>query len=216
MKKYVRLLCVALVLALLTQLAPVPALAASKITLKSGAAAPSTIYTGHSYSLKVAGTAVKFYTSNKAVATIGATTGKLKAVKPGSVKVTAKSKKTGKAVATKTFKVLQRATAITTNVDSLLMKPKDTAQLTATLTPETSTDAIRFYSSDKTVATVGMTSGKVTAVHYGETEITVYAKATKATANASKYNKVAIVKVRVTNYIDEASITDNGTLLRPG
>lgn len=216
MKKYVRLLCVALVLALLTQLAPVPALAASKITLKSGAAAPSTIYTGHSYSLKVAGTAVKFYTSNKAVATIGATTGKLKAVKPGSVKVTAKSKKTGKAVATKTFKVLQRATAITTNVDSLLMKPKDTAQLTAALTPETSTDAIRFYSSDKTVATVGMTSGKVTAVHYGETEITVYAKATKATANASKYNKVAIVKVRVTNYIDEASITADGTLLRPG
>ncbi len=78
MKKYVRLLCAALVLALLTQLAPVPALAASKITLKSGAAAPSTIYTGHSYSLKVAGTDVKFYSSNKAAATIGVTTGKLK------------------------------------------------------------------------------------------------------------------------------------------
>ena len=155
MKKYVRLLCAALVLAILTQLAPVPALAASKIVLKSGAAVPSTIYTGHSYSLKVADTAVKFYTSNKNIATIGATTGKLKAVKPGSVKITAKSKKTGKAVATKTVKILQRATSITTNVDLLLMKPKDTAQLTATLTPETSTDVIRFYSSDKTVATVG-------------------------------------------------------------
>lgn len=94
MKKYVRLLCAALVLALFTQLAPVPALAASKITLKSGAAAPSTVYTGHSYSLKVAGTDVKFYSSNKAAATIGVTTGKLKPLKPGTVKVTAKSKKT--------------------------------------------------------------------------------------------------------------------------
>ena len=173
MKKYVRLLCTALVLALLTQLAPVPALAASKITLKSGAAAPSTVYAGHSYNLKVSGVDVNFYSSNKAAATIGKITGKLKPLKPGSVKVTAKSKETGKAVATKTFKVLQRATAITTNVDSLLMKPKDTAQLTAALTPETSTDVIRFYSSDRTVATVGLSSGKVTAVNYGETEITV-------------------------------------------
>ena len=79
---------------------------------------------------------------------------------------------------------------------------------------------IRFYSSDRTVATVGLSSGKVTAVNYGETEITVYAKATKATTNASKYNKVAIVKVRVTNYIDEdfyhGQWHGNGTLLRPG
>ena len=71
--------------------------AASKITLKSGKAAPASVYAGHSYTLKVAGTAVKFYSSNKSVATIGLTTGKLKPVAPGTVKITAKSKKTGKA-----------------------------------------------------------------------------------------------------------------------
>ena len=65
MKKCVRLLCAALVLALLTQLAPVSALAASKIVLKSGVAAPSTVYAGRSYNLKVSGADVNFYSSNK-------------------------------------------------------------------------------------------------------------------------------------------------------
>lgn len=70
---------------------PASALAASKITLKSGAAAPSTIYALHSYPLKVAGTSVKWYSSNKNIATIGQATGKLKPVAPGQVKITAKS-----------------------------------------------------------------------------------------------------------------------------
>lgn len=45
--------------------------AASKITLKSGATAPSSVLAGHSHTLMVYGTAVKFYSSNKKVATIG-------------------------------------------------------------------------------------------------------------------------------------------------
>lgn len=57
---------------------------------------------------------------------------------------------------------------------------------------------VRFYSDDKDIATVGLSSGKVTGKKVGETTITVYAKATKATANSSKYNKVAKVKVTVT------------------
>ena len=89
---------------------PASALAAAKITLKSGAAAPSTIYALHSYPLKVAGTSVKWVSSNKNIATIGQTTGKLKPVAPGTVRITAKSKSSGKAIATKTFKVLLRAT----------------------------------------------------------------------------------------------------------
>lgn len=48
-----------------TVLPATTAMAASKITLKSGAAVPSTVYAGHSYTLKVSGTAVKFYSSNK-------------------------------------------------------------------------------------------------------------------------------------------------------
>ena len=177
---------------------PASALAASKITLKSGAAAPSTIYALHSYPLKVAGTKVKWYSSNKNIATIGQATGKLKPVAPGQVKITAKSINTGKAVATKTFKVLLRATDVSVSPSELMLSVGETATLAATLTPGNSTDVVRFYSDDKDIATVGLSSGKVTGKKVGETTITVYAKATKATANSSKYNKIAKVKVTVT------------------
>ena len=188
----------------LTFMLAVPTFAASKITLKSGAAAPSSIYTGHSYSLKVAGTKVKFYTSNKKVATIGATTGKLKAVAPGTVKITAKSTKTGKAVATKTFKVLQRATSIAADVSELYLNVGETATINVTKTPATSTDVVRFSSADKTIATVGTTSGKVTAKAEGKCTIRIYSKATKATANNSKTNKVTNVEIYVGTHLKEA------------
>lgn len=178
--------------------------AASKITLKSGAAAPSTVYTNKSYTLKVAGTAVKFYSSNKKVATIGLTTGKLKPVAPGTVKITAKSKKTGKAVATMTFKVNQRATSVQADVTDLYLSVNDTYTIKTTKTPATSTDVIRMYSTDKTVATVGATSGNVTAVANGKATIKIYCKATAATKNSSTYNKTAIVNVYVGDYVDKA------------
>lgn len=174
------------------------AVAASKITLKSGAAAPNTVYAGHSYTLAVKGTSVKFYSSNKSVATIGMTTGKMKVIAPGSVKITAKSKKTGKAVASKTFTVLQRATTVKAECGEIyLSQIGDNATIKASLTPATSTDVIRFVSTDKNIAKVGSTSGKVTAVEKGKTTIKIYAKATKATSNSSKYNKVAAVDVYV-------------------
>ena len=182
----------------MTVVQPETAQAASKITLKSGAAAPSTIYAGHTYNLKVAGRSVKFVSSNKKVATIGATTGKMKAIAHGTVKITAKNKKTGKAVASKTFKVLQRAKSVTTNEKEIWLEAVgDTTKIKATLTPSTSTDVIRFVSSDKTIATVGTSSGKVTGKAGGTTTIMVYAKATKDTANKNKSNKVAEVKVIV-------------------
>ena len=138
-----------------------------------------------------------FYSSNKKVATVGVTTGKLKAIAKGSVKITAKNKKTGKAVASKTFKVLQRCQSVSVDEKEVYLDPNDTTVLKAKLTPESSTDIIRFYSSDKNVATVGATSGKLKAVREGKTTIMVYAKATKATSNSSKYNKVAKVNVYV-------------------
>lgn len=74
MKKHrLHLIALVLTLAFCMQL-PASALAASKITLKSGAAAPSTIYALHSYPLKVAGTSVKWVSSNKNIATIGQAT----------------------------------------------------------------------------------------------------------------------------------------------
>lgn len=197
-----------------TVLPATTAMAASKITLKSGAAVPSTVYAGHSYTLKVSGTAVKFYSSNKKVATVGVSTGKLKALSPGTVKITAKSTKTGKAVAVKTFKVNQRATSITTNKSEIYLSKGSTETITATKNPTTSTDVIRFYSDDKNVATVGASSGTVTAKNNGKTTIKVYSKATKATANNSKYNKVATVTVYVGDYIESADSDNDYVFLK--
>lgn len=176
--------------------------ASSKITLKSGEAAPSIIYAGHSYSLKVPGANVKFYTTDKKVATIGVTTGKLKPTAPGAVTIKAKSKKTGKEVARKTFTVRQRCTSV--KASDIYLNPGDSAYVKAKLTPSTSTDVIRFYSNDKEIVTIGSTSGKARAYQKGETTVSVIAKASKSTSNSNKANKATNINVYVGAYIDSA------------
>lgn len=177
------------------------AAASAKIILKNGAAAPDSIYTGQSCILKVrgAGQSVKFYSSNKNIAAIDATTGKMRAVAPGKVKITAKAAKNGRRVATKTFSVLLRSKWIRVEEQKInLSRPGDTSQIEVVLRPENSTDVIRFSSDDETVAAVGAASGKVTARGMGHTTIRVYAKAAEATANSAKANKTAVVDVYVT------------------
>lgn len=176
--------------------------ASSKITLKSGEAAPSIIYAGHSYSLKVPGANVKFYTTDKNVATIGLTTGKLKPTAPGAVTIKAKSKKTGKEVARKTFTVRQRCTSV--KASDIYLNPGDYIYVKAKLTPSTSTDVIRFYSNDKEIVTIGATSGKARAYKKGETTVSVIAKASKSTSNSNKANKATNINVYVGAYIDSA------------
>ena len=179
-------------------IAPGTALAASEITLKSGAKAPSPIYTGHSYSLKLEGQYVKWKVSNKKVATIGLTTGKLKPTAPGKVTVTALSRKSGKKLATKSFTVLQRATKITVTPTEINLKAVgDTAVITATKTPATSTDIVRFSSSNSFIASVGKRSGEVIAKHEGTCKIKVIDKISKEYSDNSKYNKVTPVTVYV-------------------
>lgn len=176
--------------------------ASSKITLKSGEAAPSIIYAGHSYSLKVPGANVKFYTTDKKVATIGLTTGKLKPTAPGAVTIKAKSKKTGKEVARKTFTVRQRCTSV--KASDIYLNPGDSAYVKAKLAPSTSTDVIRFYSNDKEIVTIGSTSGKARAYQKGETTIKVIAKASNSTSSSNKANKATNINVYVGAYIDSA------------
>ena len=94
--------------------------------------------------------------------------------------------------------MLKRARSVSVDSESEICLLKgDVLALKATVEPANSTDVIRFYSSDKDVATVGLTSGKITAKKQGVTTITVYAKATKATSNSSKNNKVCTVTVHV-------------------
>ena len=69
-KTCLRLLSVFLTVALLIPLFATTASAASTITLRSGAKLPEYIFVGHNYSLKVNGTTVNYYSSNKSVATV--------------------------------------------------------------------------------------------------------------------------------------------------
>lgn len=202
MKKLTAVLLMAALVFSVTGVPDTAFAANSKITLKSGEAAPSIIYAGHSYSLKVPGANVKFYTTDKKVATIGVTTGKLKPTAPGTVTVKAKSKKNGKEVARKTFTVRQRCTSV--KASDIYLNPGDYTYVKATLTPSTSTDEIRFYSNDKEIVTIGATSGKARAYKKGETTVSVIAKASKSTSNSSKANKTTNINVYVGAYIDAA------------
>lgn len=172
--------------------------AASKIVLKSGAAAPANVYVGLSYRLKVAGAKVRFSSSSKKVATI-TTDGKMRPVAPGKVQISAKDTRSGKIIAKKTFTVLLRSKGVSAeNPEIKLSQPGDTSQIKAVLNPSNSTDVIFFYSNDTNVATVGGNSGRVTAKGIGHTTITIYAKATKSTSRKAKGNGVAKVDVYVT------------------
>ena len=202
MKKLTAVLLMAALVFSVTGVPDTAFAANSKITLKSGEVAPSIIYAGHSYSLKVPGANIKFYTTDKKVATIGVTTGKLKPTAPGTVTIKAKSKKTGKEVARKTFTVRQRCTSV--KASDIYLNPGDSAYVKAKLTPSTSTDEIRFYSNDKEIVTIGATSGKARAYKKGETTVSVIAKASKSTSNSNKANKATNINVYVGAYIDSA------------
>lgn len=78
---------------------------------------------------------ILFYSLKISVATIRSKTGELEAVAPGTVKIIAKDPKTGIIVATKIFKVLQRAESITADVSELYLNGGETARIKATKTP---------------------------------------------------------------------------------
>ena len=184
---------------LLISLLPITVSAVSKIVLLDGSAVPSTVLVGQTYALKVSDNSqVNFYSSNESVAKIGKTTGVLEPIAPGNVTITAKDAQTDKtAVAKFTFTVLQRAAAVSANAETIYLSQGDTYSLKPVLTPATSTDVIRFASSDKSIATVGQTSGTVTAKALGETTITIYAKEKATISNTDPENRTATVRVVV-------------------
>jgi hypothetical protein len=178
---------------------------ATKIVKQGGGAAPAVLYVGGSkvdYSLSTIKSGVKYTwkSSNTKIATITATTGVVTAKAPGSVTITATAtnKKTGKVLNTfkKTLTVNLRSTSVELG-DDFTLATGETKKLAATLTPSNSTDVINYVSSDKAIATVGLTGGVVTGKEAGEATITVYAKATKSSSNKSTKTKVDTVKVTV-------------------
>lgn len=198
MKKQFRRFSGFLVMILLISLFPTMVSAVSKIVLPDGSAAPATVLAGHTYALKVSdSTNVHFYSSNESVAVIGKTTGVLEPIAPGKVTITAKDAKTDAVVATRTFTVLQRAAAVSAGAETLYLSPGDTYTLKPVLTPATSTDVLRFSSGDKSIATVGQSSGTVTAKSLGETTVTIYAKEKATVSNTDPENCTATVRIVV-------------------
>ena len=124
---------------------------------------------------------VTWTSSNTAVATVS--NGTVSAVGNGSATITAKA---GSKSATCSVTVSNPATAIMVSKTSLNMKKGENATLTATVTPNDSTDSVTWTSSNTAVATVS--NGMVTAVGNGS-----------ATITAKAGSKSAICSVTVTN-----------------
>ena len=103
---------------------------------------------------------------NDEIATVadGVVTG----VKPGTTVVTASS---GNVFASCTVTVLQPATSISLNVTSLEMKVGDIYDLIETVSPEDTTDAVVWKSSDESIAVVDQ-NGIITALKPGSVTIT--------------------------------------------
>ena len=84
-------------------------------------------------------------------------------------------------VAVKVVAAPKPATGITLNKSELTLTAGESASLTATVTPEGSTDTVVWSSSKTEVATVDSATGKVTAVAPGEATITATAGTKTAT-----------------------------------
>lgn len=171
--------------------------AATKFTLSNGKQAPTTLYANHPYTLKLRGKSVNFYSSNKYVATINKRTGKLLVKEPGVVTISAKSRYSSVTLYRKTFTVKRRTDYLYTSKKTITLVTGETAKVSVKKSPVTSTDVIRYQSSNNNVATVNSTTGQVKAVSAGTTYINVYSKANALTPNDDSTNKKIRIKIKV-------------------
>ena len=169
-------------------------LLAGMVILPAGASAAKlnkkklTMVTGATFELKLSGTtgSVKWTSSNKKIASVSKA-GLVKASKPGTCTITAKS---GKKTFTCKVTVKQGVTKIKLNKTNLKLKEGKEFALKATVTPDNAANKKITWSSDnKNVATVN-SKGVIKAVGSGSAEIT-------ATA-ADGSGKKAVCKVTVT------------------
>lgn len=146
--------------------------------------------------------------SDSSVATVDAS-GKVTGVKPGKAVVTVSVPEGFKADCEVT--VVGRVSSITLNEKSILIKPKGTYQLTATVLPENATDkSVSWYSDNTSIVTVSST-GLVTAVGSGKT--TVHAvtsdggKMATCEVNVSiPVTKISLSKTSATLYVGDESM----------
>lgn len=132
---------------------------------------------------------VKFTSKNKRIATVGSSSGKIKAKRIGSTIVTAKTLDAVHATAKCRVIVIRRITNISLNKTYAVCYIGRTLKLKATVKPKNaSIRKIQWTSSAKTVASV-TGSGKVTGYAEGETYVTA------ATTDGSNKKARCLVKV---------------------
>lgn len=178
--------------------------AATKFTLSNDKQAPTTLYANHSYTLKLRGKSVNFYSSNNYIASINKRTGKLTVKEPGIVTISAKSRYSSITLYRKTFTVKRRTDYLYTNKKTITLVTGETAKVLVKKSPVTSTDVFRYQSSNKNVATVNSSTGQVKAVSAGTAYITVYSKANALTPNNDSSNKKIRIRIKVYSSIVSA------------
>lgn len=101
------------------------------------------------------------------------------------------------------------ATGVTLSPATLFLHPEDAAALTATVTPNDTTDSLAWTSSDPTVATVDQ-NGVVTAVAPGQATITAQAGTASATCTVTVERPY--VPPANPNYRIDVTTTEGGTV----
>lgn len=159
------------------------------------------------------GATVEWGSHNKSVATVD-DEGNVTGVGPGTATIEAYVTSFGKPLsATCTVTVSYTAVAsVTLDKNSMSMHPRETAQLTAKITPENASDKTVFWTSDRPdLATVDAT-GKVTAVKAGTARITATTQDGGKTASCSvSITNIPVESVRIDK--QAASVEKNGNVM---
>ncbi|SET48247.1 Ig-like domain-containing protein [[Clostridium] polysaccharolyticum] len=178
--------------------------ASSGFYLSNGKSAPDILYAGYSYTLRVKGQSVYFYSSKPGLVEIGKKTGKLLVKEPGSVTIKALKRGSSRLICKKTFTIRRRSDYIVPSRKSLTLVMGQTHKLSVRKSPRNSTDVIRYYSSNTKVAKVDSCTGKITALTIGTASIYACSKADIKTSNQDSSNRKVHIPVKVYSSLTSA------------
>ena len=188
MKTFKKVLASALAAAMVVTAFPVTN--AEAATAPKLSTTKATLYVGQSKTITVKnltstwkGAKVVSASDKKSVATVSRKGNKItvKAVKAGTAKVTVKVTPKKGAAKKLTAKITVKTPSVKFTDAVTELTVGETATVKATSTPATS---IKYYSADKSIATVGLTSGKVTAKAEGTVKIAAVIKTGTKTTKA--------------------------------